>query len=208
MATRHASDDILHFSDARILDDRRKALEEAFFRKENERLRARLHAQRERSEARDALGRECGVADASLLDRLLELGIRADTVQALVLVPLAMVAWADGKIDPRERDAVLAAAAASGIAPGSPSHALLEAWTREKPPPELFESWRSYVAALAGRLAADHRLHLEEQTLGRARAVAEAAGGFLGLAKVSREEEAVLAELARAFSAGPPRSER
>ena len=208
MASHDASDDILHFATTRILDERRQALEEAFFRKENERLRTRLHEERERREARDALGRECGVADASLLDRLVQLGIHADTVEALVLVPLAMVAWADGKMDPRERDAVLAAAAVSGIAPGSPSHALLESWTREKPSPLLFESWRSYIAALSDQLTADHRWHLEEQILGRARAVAEAAGGFLGLAKVSREEEAVLAELERAFSAAPARSDR
>jgi len=38
-----------------------------------------------------------------------------ETVLALQLVPLAAVAWADGKIEPREREAVLKAAAAQGI---------------------------------------------------------------------------------------------
>jgi hypothetical protein len=47
--------------------------------------------------------------------------------------------------------------------------------------------------------AAD-RNRLKSELLGRARRVAEAAGGFLGLgSKVSRAEEAILTELAAAF---------
>lgn len=183
----------------RMLDQRRQALEEAFFKKENERLRAKLAAEREREATRQALASECGLEDDALLDRLMELGIRVDTIEALVLVPLVEVAWADGRMDPRERDAVLKGAEASGFAPGSPGYALLEAWTRERPPAELMESWRTYIAALVQELSADQRWELEEHILARARAVAEAAGGILGLAKVSKEEEAMLAELERAF---------
>ena len=195
------SDEILLFASTRILDERRQALEEAFFRKESERLRLRLHEERERREARDALGRQCGLSDATLLDRLVVLGIRADTVEALVLVPLVEVAWADGEMDPRERNAVLRAAASVGIAKGSPGYALLESWTEERPSPDLLESWRAYIATLGRALSADHRWHLEEQVMGKARAVAKAAGGFLGIARVSKEEEAVLAELEAAFRA-------
>ena len=116
-----------------MLDDRRVALEEAFFRKENERLRERLRAERERESTRRALAGEVGLEDKALLDRLVELGIRVDTVEALVLVPLAMVAWADGKMDAREREAVLRGAEASGIAPGSPAYQLLDTWTIAAP---------------------------------------------------------------------------
>ena len=183
----------------RILDDRRQALEEAFFRKENERLRARLHAERENESTRKALAEEVGLEDKTLLDRLVELGIHADTVEALMLVPLAMVAWADGKMDARERDAVLRGAEASGITRGSPAHDLLDSWTTQRPPPELMASWRAYIAELVKELSADQRWVLEERILGRAREVAQATGGFLGVASVSREEEAVLKELESAF---------
>ena len=182
-----------------VLEARRIALEESFFRKENERLRERMGAEREREAARRALASELGVNDEALLDRLLELGIRIDTIEALALAPLAFVAWADGKMEPRERDAVMKGAEGSGIAPGSPGYALLETWTKQPPPAELMESWRGYIQALVGELSADQRDALEERILGRAHAVAEAAGGFLGLAKVSKEEEAMLAELKRAF---------
>ncbi len=182
-----------------ILEDRRKALEEAFFRKENERLRARLQAEREQESARAALASDVGLQDKALLDRLVELGIHVDTIEALVLVPLAMVAWADGKIDARERDAVMRGAEASGITRGSPAHQLLDSWTAQPPPPALMDSWHAYIAALVVELSADQRWALEERILGRARAVAQATGGFLGIASVSREEEAVLKELESAF---------
>jgi hypothetical protein len=199
MADGERSDEILQFATSRALDEKRAALEEAFFRKQDEPLHARLRAERERREARDALGREAGLSDATLVDRLVALGIRADTVEALVLVPLVEVAWADGTMDPREREAVLRAAASVGIAKDSPGYDLLEAWTHQRPAPELLESWRSYIRTLGAELSADHRWHLEEQVMGKARAVAEAAGGFLGLAKVSKSEEAVLAALEAAF---------
>lgn len=183
----------------RILDDRRAALEEAFFRKENERLRERLRKERERESTRRALASEVGIEDEALLDRLVELGIRVDTIEALVLVPLAMVAWADGRMEAREREAVLRGAEASGIVPGSPAHQLLDTWTLQRPPRELMDSWRGYIAALLAELSADQRRALEDRILGRAREVAQAAGGFLGMASVSREEEEMLAELASAF---------
>jgi hypothetical protein len=182
-----------------LLDDRRNALEEAFFRKENEKLRAKLQAEREREAVRKALAGEAGIQDEALLARLVELGIRVDTVEALVLVPLVMVAWADGKMEAAERAAVLRGAEASGFTPDKPAYALLEAWTKQRPPAELMSSWRSYIDALVKELSADQRWALEERIVERARAVASASGGFLGMAKISKAEEAVLAELAKAF---------
>ena len=183
----------------RLLDDRRIALEEAFFRKESARLRERMRAEREREAARIALSGEVGLADRELLDRLVELGIRADTHQALELAPLAMVAWADGSLDAREREAVFRGAEANGIARGSAAYELLAMWTAQRPPPELRDAWCAYIAALGKELSAPQRRALEERILGRARAVAEAAGGFLGFASVSEPEAALLAELTSAF---------
>lgn len=186
----------------RVLDERRQALEEAFYRKQDEALRSQIRTAREHASAREALAAQSPRAEAVLLDRLVELGIRVESLAALMLVPLVEVAWADGTMDPREREAVLNAALASGVEPGSPSHALLESWTQERPPSALYESWKEYVASLCHELSADHRWHLEEQLLGRARSVARAAGGFLGVAKVSKPEEEVIARLEQAFGAG------
>lgn len=183
------------------MQERGRALEEAFFQKQHEQQLARLRLQQEQEEAREALAAASGIHDdPELLDRLAGLGIRAETLAALTLIPLVEVAWADGKMEAREREAILRGAESSGIAPGSPSHGLLEIWTQDRPAPELLASWERYIAALSAELSADQKWHLEERIVGRARAVAEAAGGFLGLgSKVSAEEEAMLSRLEKAF---------
>jgi len=182
-----------------LLEDRRKALEEAFFRKESERLRSELQAKRAREDRAQSLGEASGIADEDLLDRLVDLGIEAETLAALSLVPLVEVAWADGKINERERDAIIRGARASGIEAGTPSDGLLEMWTRERPPAGLMASWKSYIGAMARELSAEQRWRLEETLIGRARSVADAAGGFLGIGKVSGAEEMILEEMKHAF---------
>jgi len=183
------------------LDQRRDALEAMFYGSPSEPLRRRLQLEQEEQEAKAALAGASGIADPELLQQLAGLGIRAETLAALTLIPLVEVAWADGHMDPREREAVLRGAESCGIERGTPSHGLLEIWTRDRPAPELVESWKAFSRALCSELSADQRGHLEEKLVGRARAVAEAAGGFLGLvSKVSREEASVLEDLEAAFT--------
>ena len=177
------------------LEDRRKALEEAFFRKENERLRERLRQREASRAAAGRLGDALGIDDPALLERLTTLGIDAEMAAALSLVPMVEVAWADGQLHDREKEAILQAAAAEGIEVGSASYGLLEAWTRERPGPELMEAWGDYLRALCAQLPAEERERLETTLMDRARATAEAAGGFLGLGAVSAAEEHVLAML-------------
>ena len=174
-------------------------LEEAVFRNEKERLRERLHEERGRREARDTITPRCVESEGGLPDRPVSLGIRTDTVEALVVVPLGAVAWADGAIDPRERAAAHRAATSMGVADGSPGYAPLESWTHAKPAPELLESWQICIHEIGCELSANYRWHYEEQVMGKARAVAEPAGGFPGLARVSKSAEAMLATLGAAF---------
>ena len=82
-----------------ILGDRGRALEDEFFRKEDQRLIERLRELRDKSVSREALALASGIKNEAILDKLLELGIRPETVAALALVPLAEVAWADGSLD-------------------------------------------------------------------------------------------------------------
>ncbi|MEN8180948.1 MAG: hypothetical protein ABFS46_00275 [Myxococcota bacterium] len=183
-----------------FLGDRRKALEEEFFRKENERLRQRLHEQMETEEHRAAISRASGISDPAVLDRLVALGLDGETVTALSLVPLIDVAWADGRMEDAERTAVLSAARAQGVDDASPAGLLLESWLSTPPPPRLREAWTDYVGALSASLEPEQRASLRDEVVGRARAVAEAAGGFLGLgSKVSGREQEILERLEAAF---------
>jgi hypothetical protein len=184
-----------------FLGDRKRALEEEFFRKQERGLLERLRTEQATQSAREELSRASGLTDTAVLDRLIGLGLQASTLAAMGLVPLVAVAWADGTLDARERQAVSSALETAGINPESPAWQLLQSWLTSPPSPSLLEVWKAYMAALCPQLSASDRISLRDSTLGRARAVAEASGGFLGLgSKVSSAEEAMLHTLAEAYA--------
>lgn len=179
---------------------RGKALEEAFFRKQEERLRELRRLRRDEESAIQALREASGIDDDTILRTLTSLGVRAETLAALTLIPLVEVAWADGRMEGPERQAVLAGAESTGIELGSPSHGLLQLWLDDRPAPDLVLAWREFISALCTQLSEAERSRLRDKVLARARRVAEAAGGLLGLRDpISKEEKAVLEELAKAF---------
>jgi hypothetical protein len=184
-----------------FLGDRKKALEEAFFAKENERLRQRLRDVDAAKSKKETLAAVSGITDDAVLERLAALSLDSDTLAALSLAPLVMVAWADGSIDDKERSAVLSGAAEAGIGRRDVSHQLLDEWLKGPPPRELLATWTDYIRAISASLDGEGRHALKAELLGRARRVAEATGGFLGVGRrISASEEAVLEQLERAFS--------
>jgi hypothetical protein len=184
-----------------FLGDRRMALEEAFFHQQNEKQLADLRKELDGKKTREELRNTSGITDEAALDSLMKLGVSGPTVAALSLIPLIHVAWADGKMDDAEREAVLTAAAGKGISTGTASYTLLAGWMDAKPDRSLFEAWRAYIKELASTLVPAQRGLLKTQVIGFARTVAESAGGFLGMKRVSAAEEAALAELEQAFEA-------
>ncbi len=146
------------------------------------------------------LAEASGLTDIELVDRLVGLGIRASTLAALTLVPLIEVAWADDRMEDKERDAILAGAAATGLEEESPSYKLLEIWTLERPAPAVVSAWVEFVRQVQHDLEPAERQRFQERLLAPAKAVAEAAGGFLGLTSpISAEERAVLDGMERAL---------
>ena len=183
-----------------FMEDRRRALEEAFFAKHNEALLQRLREAEVTTSRRQAIAAASGITDDAVLDELMGLNIGSETVAALSMVPLVVVAWADGSIDERERSAVLSGAAAAGLDEDGPSYRLLGQWLRQPPPTELLAAWTAYIKAVAGTLDHAGRRALKDELLNRARAVAEAAGGFLGVGrKISPAEDAALKQLEAAL---------
>jgi tellurite resistance protein len=177
-----------------------RTLEDAFFAKENARLLQQMRERARQQERRAAMREVVRVDDEGLIDHLIALGLEPETVLALQLVPLAAIAWADGRIEARERDAVLKAAAAQGIAPDSLAGHLLDRWLMHKPGADLVEAWKRQMRALWPSLTPKERDEIRASALERAKSVAEATGGFLGLtSRVSPEEQAVLDDLAKAL---------
>lgn len=183
-----------------ILAARRAGLEEAFFARHNEELRQRMLQGDAEKFRRDALSAATGIVDDEVLARLMSLQIGTGTLAALTLVPMVLVAWADGTISAEERRAILAGAVQAGLSPGSPGLVLLEAWLHTRPAPPLFEAWKDYVLALTHTLTPAERQSLEASVLAQAHKVAAATGSFLGLTSpISASENALLGELARSF---------
>jgi len=184
-----------------ILRERGRSLEDEFFRREDKRLMQRLAELRAAEATREALAKASGIAKPAVLDKLIELGIRAETVAALSLVPLVEVAWADGALDAKERRAVLERAA---VARDSIEGALLEAWLDRQPDPKLLVAWTELVRAMSEQLSPEEATRLKMELLERARAVAAATGGLFGVgSKVSASEATMLAQLEAAFPSRP-----
>jgi hypothetical protein len=186
-------------SEDKVLDDRRAALEDEFFHKENQKKLEALRQQLSATETKEELKKASGMSDEAVLDKLVELGLRGPTVAALSLVPLIAVAWADGELQENERESILQAANAKGMSAGTPGHEILTSWLAEKPDESLFEAWEGYMKALLSQLNDEQVRILKNQIVGFARVIAESAGGFLGFAKVSGSEEKALQRVEKAF---------
>jgi len=183
-----------------FFEERRSALEEAFFRNQDEKVKARLR-DKVTGEAHRAQLRAAGVNDEKVLEELVRQGITAGTMAAIHLVPLVAVAWADGKVQESERTAILAAAEKSGVAKGTDAHALLDTWLTRQPESALVAAWRDFVRSIAGSMPGDSRDLFRAQVMSQANAVAKASGGVLGFgSSVSLSEKRVLAELEAALA--------
>jgi len=185
--------------DATGLRNAGKALEDSFFARENERLLKKLRESQEMMERRQALKEAINLDEDEVIDALLKLDVKPETVAALSVVPLVEVAWADGKIQPEERKAILTAAEARGITVGTPCHDLLERWLAHKPGPELMDAWKRYAHELHENLDPAAAQELKFRLIDRARGIAQAAGGIMGILKISKEELAVIDELKQGF---------
>jgi hypothetical protein len=141
-----------------------------------------------------------GISNEALLRKLLELNIQVEVLATLLIIPLVEVAWADGKMNERERAAIVAAAESSRIFVGPIDSSLFEHWLREEPPKGFLESWSFYMQGLSQLLNEKERQALESDILQRARTVAQAGRRGAGpRSKISRKVENVLLKLASAF---------
>ncbi len=180
-----------------------RRLEDLFFLQNDARLIEQRRKLEQMQHTQAALAEVSDIRNPDVLKRLVELEITPDLLATLAVVPLVEVAWADGDVDERERAAALAGAEGTGMAKGSVDYALLDEWLKLRPPAKLLQAWVHYVQGLCESLSAAEREGLREDLLRRARRVAEASGGFLGLtSRISLDEQAMLDKMAAAFQ--PP----
>jgi hypothetical protein len=179
---------------------REQALEDEFFHRVDEKLRAEIRRSMQRDRSREALAAATGLSDEELLDALVDSGFEATTLAALALVPAVFVAWADHSVTQLEHDAILKAAAERGLSEDGLASQLLEQWLITRPPRSLWDTWKRYATSVGESLSDTAAGVLTTNILHTATVVAEASGGILGFGKVSSAEQEVLDQIKEVLS--------
>src|SRR5262245_39120109 len=182
------------------LEKRGRALEDAFFNKRDEELLEKLRAQEAARRKQGELAGATGIRDSNILAQLVADGVAPDALMVFVLAPIIVMVWRKGKVEPAEKNAILRAAEERGVHQGEPGWTLIEGWLERRPNTGLRSAWDAYAAALREKLSPSDFTALREDIVGRARDVARAAGGFLGIGAISAEEKRLIAELEKALS--------
>jgi hypothetical protein len=125
--------------DKGFLSDREKAMEADYFRKENGKLLEKLRQGAKLDDIAKALGEKLQVDNQDLLARIRELNLTRETAPALFLTPLVQVAWAEGSVGNREREAVLRLARQRDVEEDSPTYAQLVEWLKVRPSDAVFD---------------------------------------------------------------------
>jgi hypothetical protein len=141
---------------------------------------------------------------------LAALGLDQTTARALMLLPLVQVAWADGGVQHAERT-LIKDLARTGLGLEAGALGVVEGWLQVRPSDDVVRRGRDLLVSLALRPGGG-LVDLPPDALTAlpvlCARVAEAAGGFFGLAwAVDPREEQVLQELSAAVARGRARLE-
>lgn len=186
-------------STGNAFSERRKTLEDAFFKDRDRQLVEKMRHELESMEETKKLAHVTGIAEERVLQSLVQAGVRAETLAAVGLIPMVEVAWCDGSVSAEERDAVLNAAASQNISPGTAAYELLGQWLITRPDAQVIASWKEYVSEIAKLMPKESVAEVRKHMLERCKRVAESAGGFLGLATISKSEQAKIDEFAKVW---------
>ncbi|MCC9607430.1 hypothetical protein LOC68_12810 [Blastopirellula sp. JC732] len=178
-----------------------RLLLDSMFVPKNQELWERLWEQIQEEEQIAELKKATGIKDDALLKHFVEIGVTADNLTAMALYPLMAVAWADGIMQVEEKAAILQAALDLHVEKGHASYDVLENWLDHPPQAKCMPVWQAYVRAIRDSLTPEQDKAFHDETIGRARKVADATGGILGRfgSRISDKEEKVLKELEAAF---------
>jgi len=185
------------------IDKQRQAMHDAFFMDPDQELLdfLREQEQSQQEDTREALRRAAKVEDPLVLETLERLGVGAAAMTAFSLLPLVRLAWTDTRISQNEFAALLQASQDEGSAYGTPSYRLLSRWLDERPSEQMIQAWIAYAEALSKELDEESLAVIRTATIDRAKRIAQASGGFLGLGdRTSTDERNALIDLQRALT--------
>lgn len=181
------------------LNSRGESLAESFFAQRDKELLEKLKQELASADDRSSLKAASGIEDEAVLQGLVDQGITPESLTAVSLIPLVAVAWADREMADAEKQAILKAAVDAGVTAESTAYNVVAGWLEDRPSGDLLEAWKSYVASIKDKLDPSATSQLKHSVMTRSKEVARAAGGYLGLSKISAAEQTVIDDLEAAF---------
>jgi hypothetical protein len=161
-------------------------------------LRERGDVGAERLAKRRAIEASTGTDDATIVDRIEQLGFNGESIKVLDILPLVHVAWADGRIQRSERALILSVLEKRGIPAQSDATLFVEALLESRPSETFLAESLSLLADLAGRTGAK-----KDDIVDLCAKVAEAGGGLFPFGtRTTDAERALIGEVARALGDG------
>jgi uncharacterized tellurite resistance protein B-like protein len=178
------------------------SLEDAFFLQQDAILIQKRRELEKMKNTIEEYAKVTGITNEKVLEKFYQLQLSVDIVASLSVIPLIEVAWADGKVDDKEKHKILNHSDKFGVAKNSIEYELVERWLSHKPDAKLLDAWTHYIKGLCAELSQDEKNTLCETLLEHVHDVAGASGGFLGTGfgnKISASEQQMIDRLKAAF---------
>jgi hypothetical protein len=150
-----------------------------------------------------AAAKSAGTDDLELAERIVKLGFEGETAAVFDLLPLILVAWADGSVSRDERATIFTVLEHRKIARDSEAFIAVESLLEDEPTQTFIDEAMDALRDLMAMRPEAKTAELIELCA----AIADASGGFLGLVRrVSDDERELVADIAERL--GPAAKER
>ena len=133
------------------------------------------------------IGEAVGESSTEIAERIRRLGFDGETAVLFNILPLVIVAWADGKVSGKERTVIFKWLESRGIAEDSEAWTMMGTLLEKRPDDEVLEEGLRLLA-----LVSSHKEGQAKTLVDLCFGLAEAHGGFLGLGKKMSDEERTL----------------
>ena len=143
-----------------------------------------------------------GLSDREFLSCLGSLGRTREEIMLAHLAPLVQVAWADGRVNGRERTLIMNACRGLGVTEGGAAFLHLTNWLDQRPSLQVFNDSLSLLRSVIQTLPIEKRGTSRMDVLALCVLVAEASGGVagdFGESSISHEEQKIIKLLAEGF---------
>ncbi|TWU55894.1 hypothetical protein [Rubripirellula reticaptiva] len=171
-----------------------------------------LDAYFERESCKRSLCEAAGIDDGDLIDRLADAGFTSDTLSALQLAPIALVAWASDSVSDEESQAAVRSIYKNRLFAQPAAASRVQSWLDVRPDESLRDLWVDYtecrlqsspfvvrlylwanVTTAQNRKVCPGQHHdIQDRVVHRTEQVALASGGCFGFGMICMGEQSVI----------------